>query len=146
MPRRREFRGAALGLLGAFMSRNNDVGGYWALGKLYKHAKAANAAEVRIDVLGSTIEPPSAEFANMLDYFRKQLARQLASRALSREWLIYAEIAVRFTGQASAVEPGDVFECRVTLVDDLGRQHQARERGACWVHTPLIELKSTRVY
>lgn len=145
MARRRELRGVALGLLGAFISRNNDVGGYWALGKLYRHAKAANVQVIRIDLRRSSIEPPSAEFANMLDYFREQLVRQLAARALTTLWLIDAEIAVRFTGQASIAEPGDVFECLVTLIDDRGRQHQVRERGACWVHTPLIELRSTRV-
>lgn len=146
MPRRREFRGVALDLLGAFISRNNDVAGYWGLGKLYKHACAFRVEEIRIDLLRSSISPASDEFSPMLGYFHKQLAYQLRARSLTHTWLIAAEIVVRFTGQASASAPGDVFECAITIIDDLGRQYQAKRYGACWDHTPLIELKSTRVY
>ena len=131
-------------MLGAFISRNNDVGGYWALGKLYKHVRASNAGEVRVDLLKSTVTPPSEQFAKMLENFRQMLARQLSRRALPVDWLTGAEIVVRFTGQKSAERPGDVFECVVVLTDDLGRQRQARESGACWIHSLFKESKSTR--
>jgi len=144
MPRRRELRGAAHGLLGAFVSRNNDVGGYWALGKLYKHAEATGVAEVRVDMVRSIITPPNAQFAGMVEYFHQMLSRQLASRALPSDWLSAAEITVQFTGQNDAKEPGDMFECLVSLTDDRGRQHQARASGSCWAHSPFRESRSTR--
>ena len=144
MPRRRELRGAALGLLGAFVSRNNDVGGYWALGKLYKHAKTTSGSEVRVDLVKTTITPPNAQFAGMIEYFHQMLASQLLARALPSDWLTAAEIAVQFTGQKDAKEPGDVFECLVTLTDDRGRPHRARASGSCWAHSPFRESKSTR--
>jgi hypothetical protein len=144
MPRRRELRGVAQGLLGAFVSRNNDVGGYWALGKLYKHAKATSANEVRVDLVKSTIMPPNAQFAGMIESFHQMLASQLTARALSSDWLTAAEIDVRFTGQKDAKQPGETFDCSVTLTDDRGRPHQARAYGACWVHSAFRESKSTR--
>lgn len=144
MPRRREFRGAALGLLGAFVSRNNDVGGYWALGKLYKHAKAIGADAIHIELLKSSMTPPGAQFASMIEYFQQMLSRQLTARRLPNAWLAGAEIVVRFTGQKSDEQPGDVFECVVTLTDDRGRPHRAQGFGSCWVHSPLREFKSTR--
>jgi hypothetical protein len=145
MPRRRELRGAAHGLLGAFVSRNNDVAGYWALGKLYKHAKATSVDEVRVDLVKSTIMPPNAQFAGMIEFFNQMLASQLEARGLPSDWLTAAEIAVRFTGQKDANQPGDTFECSVTLTDDRRRPHQARASGACWVHSAFRESKSTRV-
>jgi len=144
MPRRRDFRGAAFGLLGAFVSRNNDVGGYWALGKLYEHARASNAREIRVDLVRSVITPPSPEFSQMVGHFRQMLADQLAARKLPNEWLRDADVRVKFSGDESVDKPGDAFECFVTFTDDLGHVHQARGNGACWVHDPAKELKSTR--
>jgi hypothetical protein len=48
----------------------------------------------------------SAEFDKWLIIFQTLLP----TSSRSGGWLIDAEIAVRFTGQASATEPGDVFE------------------------------------
>jgi hypothetical protein len=73
MPRRKAFQDAARGLLGAFVSRNNDVGGYWAIGKLYAHARRSRSPEVRIDLIESTIAPPSAEFADLIAHHRQML-------------------------------------------------------------------------
>lgn len=98
-PRRRELRGAALGLLGASVSRNNDAGGCRALGKLYKHAKAVKFLEVRADLVKSTITSPNVQFAGMIEYFHEALSNQLATRALPNGWLTAAEISVRFSGQ-----------------------------------------------
>lgn len=144
MPRRRDLRGAAAGLLGAFMSRNNDVGGYWALGKLYSHARTSNVLEVRIDLVSSIIDPPDAEFDDMLGRFQRTLVDQLAARSLPREWLMEANVSLTFYGEESPTGHAETFACSVTLTDDLGRAHQAQGGGACWIHNPAWERKSTR--
>lgn len=146
MPRRRDFRGVAFGLLGAFVSRNNDVNGYWALGKLYEHVKAFNAGEIRVDLVRSVITPPSTEFSHIVGHFRQMLADQLAARSLPNEWLRDVNIRVKFSGEKSVSvdNPRDGFECLVTITDDLGHVHQARDSGECWVHDPCKELKRTR--
>src|SRR5260370_14628887 len=144
MPIRRDFRGAAFGLLGAFVSRNNDVGGYWALGKLYEHARASNAREIRVDLVRSVITPASPEFSDMVRHFRQMLANQLAVRRLPNEWLRDADVRVKFSREKSADNSGDAFECLVILTDDLGHMHKAQGSGACSVHDPAKERKSTR--
>jgi hypothetical protein len=144
MPRRRELRGVAFGLLGAFVSRNNDLGGYWALGKLYKHARASNTREVRVDILRAAITPPNPEFKDMVERFRQKLAGHLAALKLPNEWLKCAAVTVSFCGEEGADTPEDPFECIVTLTDDLGHVHQARDSGVCWVHDPAKELESGR--
>src|ERR1700741_3754733 len=119
MPSRRDFRGVAFGLLGAFVSRNNDVGGYWALGKLYEHMRAYDAGEIRIDLVRSVITPPNPEFSHMVGHFRQMLADQLAVRSLPNEWLKDADVRVKFSGEksASADKSRDGFECLVTITD-----------------------------
>jgi hypothetical protein len=144
MPRRKELRGGAFGLLGSFVSRNNDVGGYWALGKLYEHAMKANARDVSIDLSAMTITPPNTEFREMVNTFRQRLVRQLLARKLPAEWVGGAVIRVAFSRTKSLDKAGDVFDCTVALTDDKGRTHDARTSGACWLHDPMRESRSTR--
>ncbi len=138
MPRRRELRGVASGLADAFVSRNNDVDGYWALGKLYKHAQEAGAPEIRLALSDHLVEPPAPEFGKMLQRYRKLLADHLAAQGLPAEWLAHADIRVVF--RDSAPSKG-AFECVVTLVDDLGHAHDSRRDGVCRAHDPAREMK-----
>jgi hypothetical protein len=133
----------AAGLLGAFVSRNNDVGGFWALGKLSRHAQTSQANEITVDLFRSNITPPSDEFDDMIGRFRLELVNQIAARKLSHQWLSSAEIRVRFGDVKRAGQPAE-FDCLVALVDDLGHVHQARGKGTCWPHDPARESKSTR--
>jgi hypothetical protein len=144
MPRRREFRGIAFDLLGAFMSRNNDVGGYWAVGKLYELARAYKACEVRVDLVRSLVTPPGPEFNDMVRRFRQWISDRITARRMQSEWLRDAFVTVRFGAKKIAASPANAFECTVTITDDLGRTHSAQGNGACWAHDPSKESKSLR--
>jgi hypothetical protein len=109
MPKRRYYRGAASRLLLAFVHRNNDVDGYWALGKLYKHALKSKTSDVCVDLLAKTISPPSIEFVGMIDHFQRLLADLFAGQKLSDEWLKSAIVRLEFRGVKSAIRPGDTF-------------------------------------
>ncbi|MEQ1492340.1 MAG: hypothetical protein ABL932_17490 [Terricaulis sp.] len=137
MPRRKELRGAAFGLLGSFVSRNNDVSGYWALGKLRKHVVKANVSTVCVDLLDLSITPPSDDFAAMAKHFQQTLEAQLRARRIPADWVRSAAVSVEFT-------PGDAFNCAVVIADDKGREHRATASGTSWVHDPTRELRSTR--
>jgi hypothetical protein len=144
MARRRELRGVAFGLLGSFVSRNNDLGGYWALGRLYKHAVETGAANVCADLLDLTITPPSGDFRAMAVHFQRMLGAQLSARRLPLDWVRAATICVEFGRAKSLYAPGDVFGVVATITDDNGREHRATASGACWVHDPAREARSTR--
>ena len=66
MPRRRELKVVAHSLLCAFLGRNNDVAGYWALGKLCGHALSHGSRHVEVDLLGERMTPAGEEFNYML--------------------------------------------------------------------------------
>jgi hypothetical protein len=144
MARRKDLSGAAFGVLGTFVSRNNDVGGYWALGKLYAHARANDVHDVHVDLLTQSITPPSGQFDEMIAFLRERLARQLAARGVPLDWLKGAEIALSFGGEKSANRAGDTFEVVVALTDDREQRREARNRGACWPHDPIRESRSAR--
>ena len=61
MSGRNKLRGVAHAVLGSFISRNNDIDGYWALGLLRSFADTAGVAELRFDLVTGTAEPSGAQ-------------------------------------------------------------------------------------
>lgn len=137
---------AARGLLGAFTGRNNDVDGYWALGKLYTHALLRGVHRIEVDAMQSTLTPQNAEFDGMLAWLRRKLDHQLAARSISPAEVVAMGIVLGFTGKRSDGPWGDVFECVATLVDHLCRAHHATAKGACWPHDPFHERRRAMPY
>jgi hypothetical protein len=71
MPSNARLTNIAGGLCGSFASRNNDLGGYWAIGKLRLLAEQHPQNTVALDVLGPSMLPPSSEFAPLLENYRR---------------------------------------------------------------------------
>ncbi|WP_378178258.1 hypothetical protein [Aquimarina sp. SS2-1] len=80
MGKRKLFKNIANGVLGSFVSRNNDVQGYWGIGKLYSLMINKDKYEVEIDLINLTILPNKSEFNNMIEYFSNQLFNQIYKR------------------------------------------------------------------
>lgn len=146
MPRRRELRGVALGVLGSFVSRYNDVGGYWGLGQLCSLAKRHGVDCVEVDILGKAIHPAEDPFRPMLENYARRLERQMTGRRLPMDWLSSAIIRVRF-GARDAVQlfetapAGDPFVCGVHLVDDTQTLREAVTLGRCWSTDTYNDLR-----
>lgn len=96
MPRSARLANIAAGICGSFASRNNDLGGYWTIGKLRSLAEHYSRNVVSLDVLALSMEPLSSEFEQVLaDYHL--LLRKLASRSGVRlEAITSANISVDF--------------------------------------------------
>jgi hypothetical protein len=151
MPRRRELNGIAGNLLGSLVSRNNDVAGYWAIGKLCALALQTADGEISIELLTQRLTRPSPEFDPMLDHYAAHLVSSLEKRSLPLQLVTAAEVLVSFGGPFK-LDPmrshprGTVpFRCTVTLTDDLKRRHVAQHSGEVWPHDPRRESKSGRV-
>jgi hypothetical protein len=148
--RRRELNGIAGNLLGSFVSRNNDVAGYWAIGKLCAHALWAPGGEISIELLTRRLTPFGPEFDPMLDHYAERLVSSLKKRWFPPQLVTAAEVLVSF-GAPFKPDPlisrprGTVpFRCTVTLTDDLYRRHAAQHSGEVWPHDPQRESKSVR--
>jgi len=144
-------KGAALGVLGSFVSRNNDVDGYWGIGKLYSHALRTDAKTIAIDLVGRTITPPSDEFRSMVSRYSEAFLGQCRKRSIPCAWANTVDIRISFnvTPEGMLLPPrytaGELFDCVIEVTDDLGRAYVGQVLGWCKPHNPAREAKSARV-
>ena len=50
MPRRKELRSVVYGICDHFISRYNEINGYWALGYIYKEANLQHINNISFDI------------------------------------------------------------------------------------------------
>jgi hypothetical protein len=149
MPRR-DLRGAAWGVLSSFVSRNNDVDGYWGIGELYAHALRNTVESVEIDLLSKRIVPHADEFTGMISHYAEMLLQQCQDKRIPIPWIGEAKIHVQFniSPQGRCCPPqstrGDLFECLLEIKDSLGRGYAAHMVGWCAPHDPQQEMRSAR--
>jgi hypothetical protein len=106
MSRRGKLRGIAANLLGSFVSRNNDVNGYWAIGKLYSLAGRHRVQTVTVDILAPEMALDSTEvnFVPMLDKYSSMLAAHLARTGIATATLTKAAFELSFANRR-AISP-----------------------------------------
>ncbi|RBW59239.1 hypothetical protein DS884_05730 [Tenacibaculum sp. E3R01] len=74
----KKLKNIASGLLNSFISRNNDVNGYWGIGKLYSLMIQNNCFEIKIDLLAKTMIPENAKFTPLITRFNKKFKNKIA--------------------------------------------------------------------
>lgn len=148
MTRRGELKDVALGVLGSFVSRNNDVDGYWCLGLLRALADAQRVSSLRLDLTGQATEPRDELTALTAATYREALLRQLARRGIAQGVISKAEIHVDFNASASVFASlptyGQPTRCSICLLDERGQEHRQTVMTACATHDPKRESRSTR--
>jgi len=148
MARRRELKNIVSGVLGSFISRNNDVGGYWGIGKLCLLAQDRGAGAVRLDLLSKTTTPESAEFFKLLDGYYSILQKHLAARNIPGTWVTSAIIELEFSPedrpkkQVPIFTWGGLFRISAFIMDDRGKKHMVSTFGYCAPHNPRKEHQS----
>ena len=147
----RNLNGVAAGILGSFVSRNNDSNGYWAVGQL--RALAADRGWTTVQVcLQPIAEHDSALLEELAGRYRAVLDRLLLAAGLSPRTVCMAKVVVRFQLklaelQASRILPttwGTPFSCKVVITDARGRLYWRERFDFCAPHDPSRELRSTR--
>jgi len=147
MPRSARLTNIADGLCGSFASRNNDLVGYWAIGKLRSLAERYSQNAALLNVLAPSMQPPSPEFAQVLaDYHL--LLQKLASRSGIRlEAITAAYISVDFLPQPwpRAIyykkQWGEQFLVTVTVCADGRADGIVSHAGYCRPHDPDRERR-----
>lgn len=159
MRRRAELKCIGSGVLHSFLSRNNDLEGYWALGKLFLYAKYAGETSVSLDLfnghVSSTLQRScslyqATNFDVLTTRYGGMLLRLLSKRGVPLEWLAKAVIKIDF--ERADIVPGYLppgihaspLVCSLLLTDDLSHSHVLSITGWCWPHNPAMELRSTR--
>lgn len=149
MGRRSNLKDVAYGLLSSFISRNNSVGGYWALGKLSLIARQQGATTLFIDLLCTPDEPLAPEVAEVRAYYASWLRRALKHHALRDGILVRANVRLEFEredlraiARAHGYRDYPPFLCQVHLLDDHAAEYVYEAVGACHPHDPALESRS----
>jgi hypothetical protein len=146
--RRKELKNIASGLYGSFISRNNDVAGYWGMGKLCLLAEQQKTNTVRLDLIAQSISPQSTAFSKLVAGYLGKLQKHLESRNISRAWVASAVIELDFkpscpVGKHIPVATwGSLFKLTVSIKDDKGKDHAIEGYGYCGPHNSRKESKS----
>ena len=150
MAKRKELKSIASGLCGSFISRNNDVSGYWGIGRLNLLARQCNVQTVHIDLLMQSMSPTSPQFSKLVTGYSQILQSRLFARRIPANFVVSATIELDFKPELSLIKNvpiatwGAPFGLNVTLVDDRGTNHAVSGYSYCGPHDPLRESRSAR--
>lgn len=151
MRRRRNLKGVAAGMASAFISRYNDVDGYWGMGMIYHDLSIRCVHIFRLDLLTGHTLPALAYTSMMAKTYRQRLLRMIERHGLSLSQVSEARIEILFNTQqpmGAAVTDrrshGDPFSCTAYIRDDLGHLWIFSQQGRCRRHDPRKEQRSTR--
>jgi hypothetical protein len=150
VPRRSELKNVANGIVNSFNSRNNDVSGYWGIGKLCRVAKENSTSFVVIDLLNTQVSLNTSEFSALINHYREMLQRLTSKRSIPASWITKAIIVTSFNQEfdkrhhsfRSAL--GRPYICTLTITDYLGKEYAVTTGGNCLPHDPSRETMSTR--
>ena len=149
MPRRNQVRGIVHDISGSFVSRNNDMDGYWAIGKLYQLAVNNEATSVYIDLKNQKIWPHSDTYNTMMIHYWESMCQQMISAHLPIHFVRRAEIFLSFycgvpLPRANVMSELDLYRCTIEITTDFNRQYSAVRTGRCWPHDPTKERRRGR--
>lgn len=118
MPRRKQFRGICHNILDSFVSRYNDLDGYWALGQYAAFLMARGEDQLVFQLQDGSTVPEDARFAVSAAYYRRAISRLMEASAMPRSWLADASITFSMMGSSKA-------RCSIEIVSDLGRNYRS---------------------
>ena len=133
MARRKELQGICNDLLDSFVSRYNDLDGYWALGKFQTYLQSNPKRNLSFSLARTANE--KSPFPQTYKYYRQALERHLRNRNMSSSWVRNANISI-------CKQSPNELECRLSMTTDLGREFTATARVFARPHDPRMELRS----
>ncbi len=150
MPKRRALINIAQGLTGSFISRNNDVNGYWGIGKLYLLMEKNSTFHVTIDIVKKTISPSDDEFTFLIEEYARRLREQIIHRGLKESYVKKAKIEVFGFPNEPILELGKIapnrVKCVFTIETDTSKIFTVEAETHCRPHDPRKEICSTRKF
>jgi hypothetical protein len=148
--KKRILKHIANGLLASFVSRNNDVYGYWGIGKLCSFILDKNLNSIEIDLINGQIRPNNSEFRLLVAQFSNRLNTQLAIHKLSLKNINEAKIVLSCYENNAVIElrksSPHKMRCRIEIINKNNDLIVLEKSVWCGKHNPKIELKSTRKY
>lgn len=145
MTRRNYLGSIASSLIGSFNSRNNDIEGYWAIGKLYSFANFMGTNTLTIDLFARKITPSGSQFDLLLNVYYLMLVMQLKRLGLKAETVSAAIITIKFNQKyddqvhGSTLSLGSPYLCECEITDHRAKLYVSKTGGKCSPHDPSRE-------
>ena len=145
MPAKKRLTNIANGLCGSFISRNNDLDGHWAIGRLRSLADQHRQTTVVLDLLTSSAQPSSAQCSDVFERYCRLLATLAERSRIPLADIHVARIVLDFApppwSRASyyKLQWGDQFTVTVTVEAHARAAGIARHAGYCRPHDAARE-------
>ena len=152
MPGSRALSGIANGLVETFVSRNNDVFGYWGIGQLRNETEDRGSHAVELDLFSEQPGPKRPVASHLITRYLGYLSAALARAGFPPSLVVRARILVEFGSFGDACAPdlfntlGEPFNCKAVLVERNGKAFSAVRGGLCRRHDARCELQSMRAF
>ena len=150
MPSSRVLKSVANGLVGTFVSRNNDVSGYWGIGQIQREIEGRPETVVELDLLHAKATPEGPIARTLIAHYSMYLFASLAREGFTLSEVTAAKILVEFGNFGEAKAPdlfstiGQPFNCKAVLASQSGKTFSAVRGGLSRPHNPAIERRSLR--
>jgi hypothetical protein len=150
MPSYKHLKGVAAGLAGTFVSRNNDIGGYWAIGIIYDEVADSGCSEITFNLQDAQVSPQVKCAGLMLSRYRETTDRMLQNLGLSWDDLTSVNVNIRFASDTKSndsgmmSEFGDLFCCKVAISDADSRTWSVKIESWCHRHGTRRYMRSGR--
>jgi len=147
MQKRKVIENYIQGFLGSFISRYNDIDGYWAFGKLYAHAIESQCLIITIDLISEVMHPTNTEFKNNVRHWSEATKYKFGSQFFSQNWLSSAIITIKFNRYESSKNStrkmiklnNPPFQVTINIVNKNGDVYSASTSSTCRPHKTLFE-------
>jgi hypothetical protein len=136
MSRRKQFKGICHDILGTFVSRYNDLDGYWALGQYVAYLERLGDRQLQLKLGDATGTPDNGGIPVSAEYYRGAVLRMMKANAMPQAWFADATIKVSIVAPSKAA-------CEIEIVSDLGRTYRSERSIIVRPHDPIIERRRT---
>ena len=133
MPRRKQSKAICHDILESFLSRNNDLEGYWALGQL-ANVVSGKPNELRFHLREGGAVPSGCGLDGITEHYAHTLRRLMTANGMPQHWLADANIGFTMTGPTTAA-------CLCEVTTDLGRTYRYSRSVYVRPHDPLLERR-----
>lgn len=146
MSRKSNIKNILNGLLCSFITRNNDVNGYWGIGKLYSLMLNKKTNRVEIDLINKTIIPFDDEFIFRISEYSEMLLNKLKLNEIDLNYLKSAKIVLTCRDLNVEKRKLNTIYCKITFIDKNNKEYKQITGTMCRKHNPKSESKSGRTY
>ena len=124
MTKRKLLHGIANSIAMSFISRNNDINGYWGIGVIYKNASELNTKRIELELISNTSKPDKLDSSFVIRNYKNFLQKQLEIHGFEDSKVIKATIELIFDCPLTEHETlmrkvfGEPVQCKVILIDE----------------------------